>query len=81
MIFACHPDFIGMTLMNEKGGDVYGQLPKRIAVARSLPSHVIARSRRRRGNLKRSAKGNRRMPGPGKNALPYFLALEGRGLR
>jgi hypothetical protein len=29
----------------------------------------------------REAKGNREMLGPGKNALPYFLALEGRGCK
>ena len=27
------------------------------------------------------AEGKRTMPGPGRDALPYFLALEGRGLR
>jgi hypothetical protein len=49
-----------------KGGDTYGKVPKRIAIARSLPSPVIARSRRRRSNLKGFAKGKKTMPGPGK---------------
>jgi len=42
-----------MTTLNKisKGGDAYGKVPKRIVVARSLLL-FIARSRRRRGNLK-----------------------------
>ena len=36
MTFAGHPDGIGMTLPNKwKGGDAYGKVPKRIAIARS----------------------------------------------
>jgi hypothetical protein len=35
MTFACHPDGIGMTLINKKGGDAYGKVPKRIVIARS----------------------------------------------
>jgi hypothetical protein len=34
-----------------------------------------------RGVMKTIRQGERTMPGPGKNALPYFLTLEGRGLR
>ena len=73
-----------MTLINKKGGDAYGKVPKRIAFAFAPPLKV--RGARgvvnpERGILKDSPKGKRTMPGPGINALPYPLALDGRGLR
>jgi hypothetical protein len=61
-----------MTTLNKisKGGDAYGKVPKRIVVARSLLL-FIARSRRRRGNLKGFAEGKRTVPGPGINAIVF----------
>ena len=72
MIFACHPDFIGMTLINKKGGDAYGQVPKRILL---VPPPLKVRGARSRlcrgcsiksaGVIKGFAKGKRKLPGPG----------------
>jgi hypothetical protein len=58
-----------MTLVNinrnRKGGDAYGKVPKRIAIALAPPLKV----RGARGVMKGFAKGNKTMPGPGKNVV------------
>jgi hypothetical protein len=67
-----------MTLINinrnRKGGDAYGKVPKRIAIAPA----AFLKIRGAGGVMKESAKGNRRMPGPGKNAF-YLISSPSKG--
>ena len=76
MIFACHPDSIGMTLTNRtKGGEAYGKVPKRIAITRTLLSLRRALARKQALEMAKGqrgfAEGKRTMPGPGKRTIAF----------
>ena len=57
-------------MIEKKGGNAYGKVPERIATAGS-PLLVIARGRRRCGNLEGFAEGKRIMPGPGQKPIAF----------